>query len=152
MGLFSFVSGGIDRLFGGLDAKMVETLDIGLNTMRANAHVVTGHMKSTIGGEYNRSTKTVQIHIDAPYALIEAGRGGAHDFITPGCRAMGNVWGGSFEVHLPHATLGRHGMVGLRRQEGAAYRRLGRAGRKVTFVSRRYHRRYPEVDDAGVIL
>ena len=148
MGLFDFVSGWKEKLIDRpLDAKMRQAMDRGVETMRSQAHVITGYNKSTIGGTYDQRGKVVQFHIDSGYGLYEAGRGGTHDFINPGLQAAAKVWGGNFEIHFPNATVGKHsqGLARLRQQEGRVYHALGggRGGlaRRVQIHSRRWHRR-----------
>ena len=160
MGLFNFVSNWWAPFDVNLDARMTETLKIGLQVARSEVHVVSGFLQSTIGGEYNRSTKTIMLHADAKYALIEETRGptkfhSEHHYLAPAAKAMAEVWGGgSFELHFPHAALGKiatgrtHGLVG---QERKLYSKLGKVGRRTKLVSRRWHRRFPE-PEVGLIL
>lgn len=157
MGLFDFVSGWREKLIDRpLDAKMAETLKIGLEVARANAHVISGKMRDSIGGEYNRSTKTIMLHFDASYSLIELTRGPTknyqtHDFATPACKAMGDVWGGSFEIHIPHASIGRDsmGLARMRQQEVRLHHALGGGrgglGSRTRIHSRRWHKWNAEV-------
>jgi hypothetical protein len=157
MGLFNLVSDWKRKLIDEpIDRKMAETLRVGLAVARSEVHVQSGYLLSTIGGEYDRSTKTIKLHADAKYALIEEVRGptrghSEHHYLAPAATAMGAIWGGNFELHFPNAALGRRGYAGLRRQEKKLYHRLGGLARRTNIHGRRWHRRYPEVE-AGVIL
>lgn len=143
MNLFQFASNWRELLGRRVDARMQETLQVGLETARDLVHVQTGYLRSTIGGEYRQSDRTILLHADAPYALAEETRGptarySQHHYLAPAAQAMAAMWGGSFELHFPHATPGRIGP-----KEDRLYRRLGtgRRGvaRRVRIISRRWH-------------
>lgn len=162
MGLFNLVPNWFNPIKQTLDAKMAQTLAIGLDVARSEVHVISGYLQSTIGGEYRQRDMTIMLHVDAPYALIEETRGptryhSQHHYLAPAAKAMAKVWGGNLELHLPHANLGRietgrsRGLVG---QERKLYQKLGRLGRRTKLVSRRHHRRWHDFEDdlPGLIL
>jgi hypothetical protein len=159
MGLFQLLSDWKHKLIDEpLDRKMLETLRVGVAVARAEVHVDTGYLLSTIHGEYNRSTKTVMLHADAPYALNEEVRGptrrySEHHYLAPAAEAMAQMWGGNFELHFPNATLGRTGYAGLRRQERKLYQKLGTLSRRTNVHARRWHKHHPDpIDDTPIIL
>ena len=147
MGLFDFVSDWRRKLIDEpLDRKMRQTADIGNAILQERVHVISGYLKSTSKTEYLQSDKTILVHFDAPYAIYEFGRGGAHDAVNPALRAMAHVWGGNFEVHFPNTSVsGREGSLGRMRQAEVRVHsalgggRGGLAGR-TRIISRRWHR------------
>lgn len=155
MGLFDFVSGWKAKLIDQpLDAKMTETLKIGLAIARNEVHVITGNLQRSIGGEYDRRTKTIMLHADQPYALIEETRAplGQHSYLAPAANEMAHYWGApNFELHYPNALLGkaaarsRNPMAAIRQQETRLISGFssGRGGvaRRVRVYSRRWHKR-----------
>ena len=156
MGLFNFVSNWqgllIDRP---LDAKMRETAEVGKAVALENVHRITGYLASTISSEYDQRRKVVMLHADASYALIEETRGptrrySEHHYLAPAARAMGKVWGGNFELHLPNAAGSAESIAG---QQGRLKKALGRrffglgsgvAGR-TTIHARRHHHLKPAI-------
>jgi hypothetical protein len=155
MGLFDFVSGWKEKLIDRpLDARMAETLKVGLAVARNEVHVISGYLQSTIGGEYDRSTKTIKLHADAPYALIEEARAplGAHSYLAPAANEMARLWGGSrFELHYPNAAIGRDklGLARNRQREARVHSGFtgGRRGvaQRVTIHSRRWRKWAAEI-------
>lgn len=128
-----------------VDVKMTETLKIGLDVARERVHVITGYLKSTIGGEYNKSTKVIMLHADAPYAMIEEMRPplGAHAYLAPAVNAMAGFWGGSynFELHFPNAAVEHKSKEQLAAREKSWRKNLRfSAKRKTKVIARRWHK------------
>ncbi len=162
MGLFNFVSGWKKALIDEpLDRKMAETLKVGVTVARAEVHVISGYLQSTIYGEYDQARKVVMLHADAKYALIEETRRPSkhhsdHHYLAPAAAAMGKVWNGNFELHFPHALLGNiatgrtYGLVG---QERRLRSRLNGLAKRTKIVSRRWHRRrFDDATEVDLIL
>lgn len=150
MGLFNLVPGWQAKLIDDpLDVRMTETLELGLRTARDRVHVVSGFLQSTIGGSYNKSTKTIQLHADAKYALVEEMRQG-HEYLAPAAQAMAGFWGGryNFELHFPNAApMGRSTTTAQLADRESRWRRanLGfMARRKTKVVARRWHKRFDD--------
>jgi hypothetical protein len=149
---FQFFRDALDRLVNGsVDTRMRESMDIGVETMRSVAHVITGYNKSTIGGTYDQRAKVVQFHIDSGYGIYEAARGGSHDFINPGLRAAAKVWGGNFEVQFPNTSLSNRptALASMRQAETRIHAALG-GGRgglasRTRIHSRRWHKWAAEI-------
>lgn len=148
MGLFNFVSGWRSALIDKpLDARMTETLKVGLQVARDEVHVITGHLQASIGGEYRQSDKTIMLHADASYALIEETRGptrrySEHHYLAPAAQAMARVWGGNLELHFPNAHV-PESVEGKTRQIHRITRfhaALGRTGRRTRVIVRRHRR------------
>jgi len=55
-----------------------EVTDYLVSQMRANAHVITGFMKSSIRSDI--LPNSAQVEVTAPYAVYENARGPPHDF------------------------------------------------------------------------
>lgn len=165
MGLFNLVSGWEGKLLSQLDAKMTETLNIGLAVAREKVHVRSGKLKASIGGGYNKSTKTVMLWADEPYSLVEEQREplGTHSYLGPAANAMAGVWGGksNIELHFPNAApKGSTTTDADLASRESRWRKsnlglLTRARGKVKVVTRRWHKRmndFEPVDPSTPIL
>ncbi len=161
MGLFNFIAGWKSKLIDEpLDAKMANTLKVGLIIARQEVHIITGRLQASIGGEYDQKTKTIKLHADQPYSLIEETRAplGAHSFLAPAANEMARLWGGNFELHYPNAAIGRdsQGLARNRQRENLLHSGFGggRKGlaRRVSVHSRRWHKRWDDDHDAPVIV
>lgn len=147
---FTFVTNWRDKIVNDpLDAKMTETLKVALAAARGKVHVITGFLQSTIGGEYNKSTKTIMLHADAKYALIEEMRKpGDHHYLAYGANAMAGFWGSpyKFELHFPNAAIERSMSDEALRAREKVWRKnlkLSLRGKgKVKVVARRWHKRW----------
>jgi hypothetical protein len=150
MGLFNLVPNWDRPIHDALDAKMTECMKVGVAASRAKVHVVTGYLQSTIGGSYNKSTKTIQLHADAPYALIEEMRGPAHSYLAYGANAMAGFWGSpyKFELHFPNAAIERNKSADALVSREKSWRknlRVSLRGKgKVKVISRRWHKRFDD--------
>lgn len=156
MGLFNFVSGWQGKLLSPLDAKMTETLNLGLQVAREKVHVRTGRLKASIGGGFNQSTKTILLWADEPYALVEEQRAPipAHSYLGPAAQKMAGFWGGKFdiELHFPNAapkgSMTTHADLADResRWRKKNLGLLARARGKVKVVTRRWHKRMNDLE------
>jgi hypothetical protein len=145
--MFNFVSGGIDRLLGTVDSRMRESLEAGVAEARTRVHVLSGHLKSTIGGHYDQATRTSTLYADAVYAAVEEMRGGDHAALAHGLNAMASFWGGTYRVDFPNAAAPGRGTTTatLRTREKAWRKGLKRSARKAKVSYRRHHRWSAEV-------
>lgn len=148
MGLFGFINGWKDKLVREpLTRKMQHAANVGEQTLIPRIHVVSGYMKSTSGVMFRQSDMTILTYFDAPYALIELARGGPHDALNPTLKAMAAVFGGTFEVHFPNATISKKegGLARMRQSEVRLHSALGGGrgslGQRTRFYSRRWHKR-----------
>jgi hypothetical protein len=138
-----------------LDTRMTETMQLGIRTAQDRVHVVTGFLKSTIGGHYNKSTKTIQVYADAKYSWVEEMRPplGSHSYLLPAMQAMAGFWGGrsNLVAAFPNAApKGKSTTIeSLREREAGWKKKLGFMTRfrgKVSIQARRWHRRMDELE------
>lgn len=151
---FGFVQNWRQRIIDDpVDTRMTETLNLGIRTAQDKVHVVTGFLKSTIGGHYNKSTKTIQVYADAKYAWVEEMRTpGDHHYLLPAMQAMAGFWGGrsNLVAAFPNAApKGKSTTIeSLREREAGWKKRLGfmtKLRGKVSIQTRRWHRRMDDV-------
>lgn len=115
MGLFSFVSGAVDRLVGNaIDTRMRQAGEAGVLVARELVPKRTGYLDSTIGYTYDQQRKNLIVHADAKYAAaVEEGtiHMRAQPYLRPALNAIGRIWGGDTQISYPnaYALSGRKG-------------------------------------------
>lgn len=156
---FGFVQNWRQRIIDDpVDTRMTETLNLGLRVARERVHKVTWKLHNSIGGGYNKSTKTLQLWADEPYALVEEQRAPipSHSYLGPATQAMAGFWGGrsNIELHFPNAApkgrMTTHAELADResRWRKSNFGFMARARGKVKIVTRRWHKRMDEHETA----
>lgn len=147
-----------------LDVRMTATMDLGVRTAQDRVHVVTGKLKASIGGHYNKSTKTIQVYADQPYSWVEEMRAPfpSHAYLQPAMQAMAGFWGGRSNLVAAFPNAAQKGksttIESLREREAGWKKKLGFMTRfrgKVSIQTRRWHKRMDEhetVDPATPII
>lgn len=148
---FGFVSNWRQRIVDDpVDTRMTETMQLGIRTAQDRVHVITGRLKASIGGHYNKSTKTIQVYADEKYAMVEEQRSPipSHSYLGPAMQAMAGFWGGrsNLVAAFPNAApKGKSTTIeSLREREAGWKKKLGFMTRfrgKVSIQTRRWHRR-----------
>lgn len=154
---FGFVQNWRQRIIDDpVDTRMTETMQLGIRTAQDRVHVVSGFLKSTIGGHYNKSTKTIQVYADAKYAWVEEMRTpGDHHYLLPAIQAMAGFWGGRSNLVAAFPNAAPKGasttVESLQAREAGWKKKLGFMTRfrgKVSIQTRRWHKRMDEHETA----
>lgn len=136
-----------------VDTRMTATMQLGIRTAQEKVHVVTGRLKASIGGHYDKSTKTTQVYADQPYSWVEEMRAPfpSHAYLLPAFQAMAGFWGGrsTLVAAFPNAApKGKSTTIeSLREREARWKKKLGFMTRfrgKVSIQTRRWHKRMDE--------